>query len=55
LAADATISLLHPFTDVVHTITGDNGKEFAEHLRIAETLKANFYSIEGLIPRRSAA
>lgn len=43
LVADATISLLHPFTDVVHTITGDNGKEFAEHLRIAETLKANFY------------
>ena len=43
LVADATISLLQPFTDLVHTITGDNGKEFAEHLRIAETLKANFY------------
>ena len=43
LVADATISLLHPFTDLVHTITGDNGKEFAEHVRIAETLKANFY------------
>ena len=41
--ADATISLLQPFTDLVHTITGDNGKEFAEHVRIAETLKANFY------------
>jgi len=43
LVADATISLLQPFTDFVHTITGDNGKEFAEHVRIAETLKANFY------------
>jgi len=43
LVADATISLLQPFTDLVHTITGDNGKEFAEHLRIAETLQANFY------------
>jgi len=43
LVADATISLLHPFADFVHTITGDNGKEFAEHVRIAETLKANFY------------
>ena len=43
LVADAMISLLQPFTDLVHTITGDNGKEFAEHLRIAETLKANFY------------
>jgi len=43
LVADATISLLHPFIDLVHTITGDNGKEFSEHVRIAETLKANFY------------
>ena len=43
LVADATISLLHPFADFVHTITGDNGKEFAEHVRIAETLKTNFY------------
>lgn len=43
LVADATISLLRPFADVVHTITGDNGKEFAEHVRIAETLNANFY------------
>jgi len=43
LVADATISLLQPFTDLVHTITGDNGKEFAEHVRVAETLKANFY------------
>lgn len=43
LVANATISLLQPFADLVHTITGDNGKEFAEHVRIAETLKVNFY------------
>jgi IS30 family transposase len=43
LVADATISLLRPLAGFVHTITGDNGKEFAEHVRIAETLKANFY------------
>jgi len=43
LVADATISLLQPFTDAVHTITGDNGKEFAEHVRIAQTLQADFY------------
>jgi len=30
-------------TNFVHIITGDNGKEFAEYVRIAETLKANFY------------
>jgi IS30 family transposase len=43
LVAEATISLLQPVADLVHTITGDNGKEFAEHVRIAETLKTNFY------------
>lgn len=43
LVADATISLLQPFRNSVHTITGDNGKEFAEHVRIAETLQADFY------------
>ena len=43
LVADATISLLHPLAGLVHTITGDNGKEFADHARIAEALKANFY------------
>ena len=43
LVADATISLLQPFTGLVHTLTGDNGKEFAEHIRIAETLQADFY------------
>lgn len=43
LVADATISLLLPLAGCVHTLTGDNGKEFAEHVRIAETLKANFY------------
>jgi len=43
LVADATISLLQPYSDLVHTITGDNGKEFAEHLRIAQALQADFY------------
>ena len=43
LVRHATISLLLPFVDRVHTITGDNGKEFAEHAQIAETLKAIFY------------
>ena len=31
----ATISLLTPFIDVVHTITADNGKEFAYHEKIS--------------------
>lgn len=43
LVRDALISLLLPFMAWVHTITGDNGKEFAEHGQIAEILKAVFY------------
>jgi len=27
----------------LHTLTSDNGKEFAWHKKIAETLKADFY------------
>jgi IS30 family transposase len=40
---DAITHLLEPWTHDVHTITADNGKEFANHARIAEKLKANFY------------
>ena len=43
LVSQATISLLKPFVVKVHTITADNGKEFAYHAQIAETLEAAFY------------
>ena len=33
--SDAMISLLTPFAACVHTLTTDNGKEFAQHERIA--------------------
>ena len=39
----AVISLLAPHREIVHTLTSDNGKEFAEHERIAEALQADFY------------
>jgi IS30 family transposase len=39
----ATIALLMPFKDVVHTITADNGKEFAYHEKISEKLSADVY------------
>lgn len=39
----ALIGLLKPYQKKVHTITGDNGKEFAGHEKIAKNLKANFY------------
>ena len=37
------ISLLTPFSEFVHTLTTDNGKEFAQHERISESLNADHY------------
>ena len=39
----ATIALLKPFEDVVHTITADNGKEFAYHEQISKALSTDVY------------
>jgi IS30 family transposase len=41
--ATTIIRLLSPHADRVHTLTSDNGKEFAQHKDIAEALKADFY------------
>ena len=41
--SQAMIGLLKPHRDNVHTITSDNGKEFAGHEEIANKLKADFY------------
>lgn len=41
--ADATIQCLKPITDSLHSLTLDNGLEFAKHEKIAETLKINTY------------
>ena len=38
-----TIEALQPVKDLIHTITVDNGKEFARHQKIAEKLKKSFY------------
>jgi transposase, IS30 family len=39
----AVIELLKPLAECVHTITSDNGREFAAHEAIAEALEADFY------------
>jgi len=39
----ATIALLRPFKDVVHTITADNGKEFTYHEKISKALLTDVY------------
>lgn len=41
--ADTVIDMLLPYKDVVHTITTDNGTEFAEHERITNKLDAGIY------------
>ncbi len=41
LVRQAICENLDPLT--VHTLTSDNGKEFAEHAQMAQTLKADFY------------
>ena len=41
--AKAVIRMLFAYRNNVHTITSDNGSEFAEHELIAKKLKANFY------------
>lgn len=41
--ADTVIDMLLPYKEVVHTITTDNGTEFAEHQRIAKKLDAKIY------------
>lgn len=43
LVTDEIISLLTPFSDMVHTLTTDNGKEFAQHERTAKSIHADYY------------
>ncbi|VAX16846.1 Mobile element protein [hydrothermal vent metagenome] len=41
--AKETIRLMMPYKELVHSITSDNGTEFANHEYIAKKLKAKFY------------
>ncbi|HQS67709.1 MAG TPA: IS30 family transposase [Sulfuricurvum sp.] len=43
LVSSATIELLTPLSHWIHTITADNGKEFASHETIADAIKADVY------------
>jgi IS30 family transposase len=40
---DAVIEVLQPVKGRLYTLTADNGKEFAEHERIAQELQADFF------------
>ncbi|MDD5384458.1 MAG: IS30 family transposase [Gallionella sp.] len=41
--SQAMVVLLNPYLWQIHTITSDNGREFADHEGIAEQLQADFY------------
>jgi len=41
--ADAIVAMLCPIKEHLHTITFDNGKEFAHHQAMADTLAVNVY------------
>nr|WP_230990773.1 IS30 family transposase [Bathymodiolus platifrons methanotrophic gill symbiont] len=43
VVTEATIMLLKPYLDKTHTITADNGKEFAGHEKLAEQLETKVY------------
>ena len=43
LVSQAMIAVLKPYSMCVHTLTTDNGREFAQHERIAATLDADFF------------
>jgi IS30 family transposase len=41
--AQKTVTILKPFMEYLHTITSDNGKEFAQHKQISENLSIKFF------------
>lgn len=41
--AEVMIAALSPYKELLHTVTSDNGKEFAEHMRIADELDVGYY------------
>lgn len=41
--SETVIDMLLPYKDVVHTITTDNGTEFAEHERVARKLQTDIF------------
>lgn len=43
ITAEQLVDAMLPIKDYVHTITSDNGKEFAKHELVAQELDAHFY------------
>ncbi len=43
MVTKALVEMLQPIKALTHTITSDNGKEFAYHEQVAQSLDADFY------------
>jgi IS30 family transposase len=43
VVTEALIEMIYPIKDITHTITSDNGKEFAYHKQVSAALDADFY------------
>ena len=43
IVANATIKLLKPYEKFVHSVTANNGTEFASHEKISKELHSEFY------------
>ncbi len=41
--ADNVIDMLKPYKNIIHSITSDNGTEFAEHTKISKELEIGFF------------
>ena len=41
--SEKAVEVLYPIKELIHTITGDNGKEFADHKAISKQLGLSFY------------
>ncbi len=43
VVTDALIEMIQPIKGITHTITSDNGKEFAYHKQVSAALDTDFY------------
>ena len=41
--AETMMAAFEPYGKFPHTVTSDNGKEFAEHLRMAKVLEVDYF------------
>lgn len=41
--AETMVAAFEPYKELLHTVTSDNGKEFAEHARMAEKLEVDYF------------